>query len=201
MEEDTAFFNGVLTAMCSTGKDVVVLAHSYGGCPASDAIYGLTEKAAGRGRVRGFIAMTAALPKVGESMGGLLADLDFDLFRPEGDFVAHKDFSLSARILYNDLPPEEGVKLAETLRAQSAICYSGKVQHAAYRYVEKLYYLRCPADQCLPPSFQDEIITNGKAAGKHVAVHELEGSGHCPNASMPDKVAQIVAGIVKNDFK
>ena len=67
----------------------------------------------------------------------------------KGDFVAHKNFSLSARVLYNDLPPEEGVKLAETLRAQSAICYSGKVQHAAYRDVEKLYYLRCPADQCL----------------------------------------------------
>lgn len=83
MEEDVAFFSGVLTAMCSTGADVVVLAHSYAGCVASDAIHGLTEKAAGRGRVRGLIALTAALPKVGESMGGLLAHLSFDLFEPK----------------------------------------------------------------------------------------------------------------------
>lgn len=128
MEEDVAFFNGALTAMCSSGRDVVVLAHSYAGCVASDAIYGLTEKTGGRGRVLGLIALTAALPKVGESMGGLLAHLEFDLFEPKvcwsrtletwyaiaheenSDFLTHKDFSLSAQVLYNDLPPEEGVK-------------------------------------------------------------------------------------------
>ncbi|KAF2169493.1 hypothetical protein M409DRAFT_20707 [Zasmidium cellare ATCC 36951] len=200
MEEDVAFFSGVLTAMCSTGADVVVLAHSYAGCVASDAIHGLTEKAAGRGRVHGLIALTAALPKVGESMGGLLAHLSFDLFEPKGDFVAHKDFSLSARILYNDLPLEEGVKWAETLRPQLAISYSGKVQHAAYRNVEKLFYLRCSADECLPPNFQDEMIKNGTDTGHHVEVHNVEGAGHCPNASMPDKVAQLAGGIVKNHF-
>lgn len=81
--EDVAFFNGVIAATCSSGTDVLVLSHSYGGCVASDAVHGLTEAKAGRGKVRGVIYMAAAVPRVGDSMGAMMAHLDMNMLKPE----------------------------------------------------------------------------------------------------------------------
>ena len=81
MYEDAMYFNGILTAMCDAGKDVVVLGHSYGGCVASECVKGLTEERTGKGRVVGLIYLAALVPKVGEALGALTAHLGFDFIK------------------------------------------------------------------------------------------------------------------------
>ena len=87
--DDATFFNHIINRLCAEGKDVVALGHSYGGCVATEAVKGLTERregtsdgegGKGRGRLLGVIYLTAMMPKVGHSLGGMFegqGSLDF----------------------------------------------------------------------------------------------------------------------------
>ena len=89
LQDDATYFNHVINRLFAEGKDVVLLAHSYGGCVATEAVKGLTDRyegksegegGKGRGRLLGTIYLTALMPKVGDSVGGMFdgqGSLDF----------------------------------------------------------------------------------------------------------------------------
>lgn len=80
---------------------------------------------------------------------------------------------------------------------QSQTSFTGETQYAAYRDVEKIFYIRCSADKCLPPDFQEAMINNAKSSGAPVEVFDLDGADHCPNVSRPDDVIELVTKIIK----
>lgn len=59
MEEDARQIRAVAEALISQKKDVVVVAHSYGGTPTTEALAGVP--------VKRIVYLTAIAPKVGES--------------------------------------------------------------------------------------------------------------------------------------
>jgi pimeloyl-ACP methyl ester carboxylesterase len=75
LADDAQFFNYLCNKLCAEGKDVVIVAHSYGGGVATDCVKGLVEKSEnekeGRGVVKGIIYLTALVPKVGDSLAGM----------------------------------------------------------------------------------------------------------------------------------
>ena len=93
LQEDAAFFNGVLAALCDQAQNVVILGHSYGGMVISEAVKGLTQKRVGKGRVLGMVYLTAAAVKEGQSLGEVTADLGFDFIKM--DVCIHPMTSLS----------------------------------------------------------------------------------------------------------
>lgn len=80
MQEDAAYFRGMIEALSSQGKDVVVVGHSYGGFVATESVNRVTkperqQKGAAGGAVR-VVYLAALVPAIGETslvgMGGQL---------------------------------------------------------------------------------------------------------------------------------
>lgn len=71
LADDAQYVHHIINRLCAEGKDVVVVAHSYGGCVATEAIKGLTEKQEGRGKVLSVVYLTALMPQLGESLADM----------------------------------------------------------------------------------------------------------------------------------
>jgi pimeloyl-ACP methyl ester carboxylesterase len=71
LEEDAGFFKEILTRLADHGEDVVVVAHSYGGMVATDAVQGLAKadrEAQGQaGGVVKLVYLTCMVPGLGET--------------------------------------------------------------------------------------------------------------------------------------
>jgi hypothetical protein len=73
MHDDAAHINAVAAKLADEGKDVVLVAHSYGGVPASESLKRVTkterEKAGKKGGVVRVAYLTALVPELGTSCG------------------------------------------------------------------------------------------------------------------------------------
>ena len=75
--DDAAVIRQVAAKLADEGKDVVLVGHSYGGVPATEAIKGISkaerEKEGKKGGVVRVAYMTCLVPAVGENAGDVLA--------------------------------------------------------------------------------------------------------------------------------
>ena len=88
--DDAAAIKQTVNKFADEGKDVVLIAHSYGGTPTSESIKGVSkverEKEGKKGGVVRVAYMTALVPAVGESDGALMATAQTPA--PEGLMMA-----------------------------------------------------------------------------------------------------------------
>jgi pimeloyl-ACP methyl ester carboxylesterase len=79
MYDDAAFIAKEIEKLADEGKDVVLVAHSYGGIPATESAKGLgkeeRQKQQKKGGIVNLAYMTAPVPPVGGSAMAMLADL------------------------------------------------------------------------------------------------------------------------------
>ena len=79
MYDDVTFITTHIRRLVDAGKDVHLIAHSYGGVPATESVQGLSKKdrvARGlQGGIIGIAYMTALVPNIGESAGSLRASM------------------------------------------------------------------------------------------------------------------------------
>lgn len=79
MYDDAAFIASAISKLVDAGKDVILIAHSYGGIPVSESIKGLSRKERISGGKTGGVVriayMTALVPGLGGHAAGLMADL------------------------------------------------------------------------------------------------------------------------------
>ena len=80
MQEDASQIRAVTEALINQGKEVVVVCHSYGGTPTTEALEGVA--------VKRLIYLTAVVPRIGESQlkamntsGGLINNAPVRPFR------------------------------------------------------------------------------------------------------------------------
>lgn len=77
--DDAAFIAKKVEALADQGKDVILIAHSYGGVPTTQCTEGLSKaerKAAGKqGGIIRLAYMTCLVPAVGETGGAVLMDV------------------------------------------------------------------------------------------------------------------------------
>lgn len=77
MYDDAKFVNEVVEKLADEGKDVVLLAHSYGGVPASESLKGVTKKERKQqGKTGGVVRVayiTSIVPAVGENLGTVIS--------------------------------------------------------------------------------------------------------------------------------
>ncbi|KAJ4986822.1 putative esterase/lipase, partial [Stagonosporopsis vannaccii] len=87
MADDASFVASFVRNLADAGDEVVLVAHSYGGMPASECMAGLSvesrRKEGKRGGVRRLAYVTAVVPKVGEGLaetmlGGVQVPLEAD---------------------------------------------------------------------------------------------------------------------------
>ncbi|KIW37879.1 uncharacterized protein PV06_09861 [Exophiala oligosperma] len=197
LADDAAFFHDKIQDLVNAGKDVVVLAHSYGGMPATDSVQGLLKSdRASQGLPGGVVRivyLSCIVGDVGQTAGELTSDLDFGFMQPvgeNGEFLGQILGLEGATTIFSDIPQEEALKWQSRQSLQSTICYAGKAVYPAYRDVP-VSYIFYSGDKVLTPEFQQGRIDFLKKEAKEFDLLRLE-TGHCPNVSEPEATAKII---------
>lgn len=159
---------------------VVVVAHSYGGIPVTQAVPDRT------GVVR-IVYLAAYVPAEGESLDSIhgedpQAPGDEDLSCTASAFLDDPRTSL-----YGDLPEDQAEHAVGQLVEQSLRALREPVTRAAWRTVPSTYVL-CEDDQALPPALQERM----SAHATHV---ERIGTHHSPFLSAPAELAALLVKV------
>ncbi|MGJ6967958.1 alpha/beta hydrolase [Streptosporangium sp. G11] len=172
MHEDAAV---LAEELASIEGPVVLLGHSYGGIP-------VTEAAAGAGNVVRLIYLAAYMPDKGQSMYTLHGAPD-----PEdmgGLFPLGDDPRTS---LYGDLTDADAEQAMSGLVQQTVRSFAEKVDAAAWRDIPSTYIVT-EQDKSLPPALQEQM------AAQATEIRRITSS-HSPFLSQPRRLAALIDGI------
>jgi hypothetical protein len=110
--------------------------------------------------------------------------------------MRHPDPALTAKYVFSDLQPTEGIELVKTFGEHSAVSFTNSLTHAGYKDVPASY-LFCEDDECVVPAAQQKgIDLIERVSGKKVDVTRIK-SDHCPNVSHPEKVVDWFVGLIE----
>ena len=176
--------------------DAVLCGHSYAGAVISEA-------AAGPHRaVRHLVFLAAAVPDVGDSLASLAEaatrnnaagaqedsdDEEIDM-RADGRMVMRPQSARAA--LFHDCPPDRADTAITLLRPQTPATGTQPATAAAWRDIPSTY-IRCAKDR-LPY----ELIS--PAFWEHASRMLTLPTGHCPQWSRPDLVADLLWSIISS---
>ena len=143
----------------------------------------------------------AMLPENGSSLIGpaMIGDpAKIGAYRLDARSTDGAYLEICRKAFYNDLPMDTFLRFAAYLNADApakASSEDARGTTARWGRVPRSY-VRCTLDQALPLALQDRMIREADALtpSNRFDVHTLESS-HSPFASMPDKLASLLAGI------
>lgn len=162
---------------------VVVVAHSYGGLPTTQALCGLDN-------VIGVIYIAAWVLDVGQSAADLAGEQglpDWWDIHPDGGYM---DALRPTEVLYNDVDPDQARGYASRLSHQSLDAAAHALEDAVWKYVPTSYIL-CERDAALAPSIQQLM-------SQHTSKTTSMDAGHIPFLSRQSAVvAQIREDVVE----
>jgi pimeloyl-ACP methyl ester carboxylesterase len=169
----------IAQAVAAIDGPVVVMAHSYGGIPTTQALRGATN-------VRRIVYLAAFQLKAGESLlshgGGSLAPWS-RLHRRDGvgDYV---EAMTPMTIFYNDVDPGTARLAASELGFQSYASKQQRLTETAWETIPSTYVI-CEDDNAIPVAAQELI------AQRADDVQRLSAS-HSPFLSQPAALARLV---------
>jgi pimeloyl-ACP methyl ester carboxylesterase len=172
LHDDVALLQGTLEEI---DGPIVIVAHSYGGAP-------VTEAAAGASDIAHIVYLTAFMLDEGESLLGLVGG------QAPPWWDVHDDGSIGVHgpedVFYNDCRPEVAAAAAARLQLQSLRSTEQPVQQVAWRDAATTYVI-CEDDNAIPVGAQEHL---SERAG---AVVRLQ-SGHSPFLSVPDDLLAVI---------
>jgi pimeloyl-ACP methyl ester carboxylesterase len=155
---------------------VVVVAHSYGGMPA-------TEAAATAANVSHLIYLSAFQVDEGESLastvrahGGSLPAADNERMQPPGNAIGR---------FYGGAAKADADGALARLVPQTVRSFDERLTSAAWKTIPSVFVV-CEQDQMIPAAMQDSMATRA------TTVHRLD-SDHSPFLSMPASLAQVIS--------
>lgn len=195
-----------IQAEVSTGRDVVVVMHSYGGAVGASAIKGLTLPTPGVpssedssvGHVIGLVYIASGFGPSGISfLQGLGGNPPPSWKLDPSGFATL--VAEPRELFYHDLPEEEGNYWVGKLekQAQKPFQEGGEYSYAGWMDVPS-WYLSTTEDKALPVQAQTYFIQIAKDAGADVTVREVSSS-HFPMLSKPNETAEFLLEAV-TDF-
>lgn len=148
----------------------VIVAHSYGGIPA-------TQAAAGHPDVQHLIYVAAFMPDIGDSLRGMIPSPP-PWWQQDGGVLHART---PETIFFNDVadPP------IDLLRPQSYRAFEDQLTQAAWHDTDSTYVI-CGNDNAIPPPAQE-------AMAKRATTTERLDAGHSPFLSCPQDLAAIIA--------
>ncbi|GKZ32065.1 hypothetical protein AbraIFM66950_001174 [Aspergillus brasiliensis] len=194
MYDDAEVIAGAIKRLVNQGKEVVVVAHSYGGTPASQSIQGLVKKEGSEhaGGVVRLAYLTAVVPAEGESAMIPLADGPrMDVSVDEHGWMSLVDTAALAAACFSDMSSDEGLTWVRQFTRHSAASMANPLTYAGYKDVP-VSYLLCTEDLIIPPDLQQKILdTIKRETGREVDVTRIP-TGHVPVASAPELVVDWI---------
>ena len=201
---DTA--RAVISTETSQGRNVVVIAHSYGGMVGNSAIKGFD-------RPRGASSSTST-PSTGHVIGLILiasgytltglAFMDPFFGHPPPQWRVNKETGFADIVIdpkeffYHDLPLEEAEYWTSELTTQSlkALFEGGEYAYAGWRDVPS-WYIGTVEDRGLPVLAQRMTVGMAREMGGKVEHRELQTS-HSPFLSQPEETTELIFEAVES---
>lgn len=203
MYDDAAVIAREINQLVEQGKEVVVLAHSYGGMPASQSIQGLVKREGSEhaGGVVQLAYMTAVVPPEGKSSVDVLANgPSMDISVDEKGWMSLVDTAAVAAAAFSDVPPDEGMTWAQQFTHHSAASMANPLTYAGYKDVP-VAYLLCTEDLVIPAEVQQKMIdTIASEGGQEVDVTRI-ATGHVSVTSAPELVVDWILRILSREVK
>ncbi|KIW31457.1 uncharacterized protein PV07_03105 [Cladophialophora immunda] len=200
-DTDSEIISTTIENILSTGKNVFLVVHSYGGIPASSATHSFRDRTSPG--VMGIAMIAAFLPPPKTSLVALLekhpttSESGFHKFDSTGHLIEVGGAGPET-LLYNDLPAEEAGLWASRLQPHSWICnIKPPSAHGVGWHHIPTHYLICGKDQVVPPSLQRQMIDDANntlvSMGSSLRIRgEVVESGHSPFLSMPVETANYI---------
>lgn len=182
---DVSTIRSSILSAANSGQDVVVIAHSYGGIPSTEACRGVSKAELGTGGVIRIIYLCAFAIDAGESLITVIGG------KPAPMMLDHSDTeymcSDEETVFYADCPPEAAAQAMKTLKPISKGAMHSKLTYPAWKYIDSSYLI-CEADQAIPVWLQESFVNQ---PGGRFAVARCK-SAHSPFLSMPEVTANFV---------
>ncbi|KAF2662670.1 alpha/beta-hydrolase [Lophiostoma macrostomum CBS 122681] len=203
MYDDASYIAALATELADQGKDVVLMSHSYGGTPATQAMEGLSKSARAKEGKKGGVVrlayMTAVVPAEGVAAGGHLTDPDVPpttgAMVPDADgWLIQPNPDLIADMVFNHLSHDEGLAAARKFSQHSSVSFANELTYPGYKDVP-VSYLFCEEDECVSPKIQQKGIDAIEAAsGSKVDVKKIP-SDHCPSYTHPELALEWIISV------
>jgi len=181
LHDDAAAVRAVL----DRHPDVLLVPHSYGGIPA-------TEAATGHRSVRRILYLSAYMADLGESLGGFEPPADEPNIHPQVDLELIDGQNLimkpdrAREVLFHDCPdPDSAV---QHLRPMSAVAIGQTPQSVAWKDIPSSYVITTN-DRATAVSVQRRLSERADQ------VYEI-ASGHSSFLAVPDQVCKIITADV-----
>lgn len=200
-EDDAAHIRQAVLAVLddpARPRDVVLMAHSYGGVPTSSAPKGLgrADRAA-EGKSTAVVAMAyvaAFVLPLGVSNRAYMNSAGaFDGLSDEvrlgvpGGYMPRFD-PVMAPVLFPDLPPAEAAWAVGLMTAHSSDSFDGVVAYEAWRDIPSVMLIP-EKDQVIPTPLLEKMYEDVVARGGEMARVLVEGAGHMLPIARPEFVA------------
>lgn len=210
LADDTAAIRSIVCSELDNEKnDVLVLAHSYGGVPANNALRDLDEKSRSAGghttSVKALACMSSLPIPAGMSVARFVAARGRDeseqpksavAMDGTGTFGLPKPSPESEEALYNDLSPEEGRKWTSMLQPTSMRVMGEDTSYAGYERIP-MAYLYCSIDETVLGAGQQYVVAEAKKAGATIIHEETVEASHSPFLSQTERTSAFVQRVAE----
>lgn len=211
--DDAAVVRSVIECLVESGKRILVIGHSAGGWPATEAVtsnleYQSRKRQGLEGGVRGIFYLCAFVLPPGESMDGYWQKTmkPEDIFQnyvfkswpdqKEGGEIT-MPFSIVPKapvaFFYHDLPADEGSEWASKILALPGP-QTARLTNASYLSVP-CAYLYTETDKVVIPTQQEDMTRKVEPLGVQLKKFRYQG-GHSPQLSWTDGVVKAAIEFV-----
>ncbi|PMD13988.1 prolyl aminopeptidase-like protein [Hyaloscypha hepaticicola] len=191
-DPDVQVIRETVNKVLSSGKDAVIIYHSYGSVPGSEALSEYMKELEGGNRKEGWgkiqrlvFCCAFVLPEGGSLMAALQYK-DLPWFIVKGDEVLP---DTPEKIFYNDLSAEVAAPYIAALKPHSYRTFSSQQSVAPWKVIPSTYIL-CENDQAIPVQAQEGMLANAHqmAPGSFDVIERCSAS-HSPFISQPEWLA------------
>ncbi|KAK6498767.1 hypothetical protein TWF481_011341 [Arthrobotrys musiformis] len=188
---------GVISGETGEGRDVVVIAHSYGGLVGNSAIKDFVRGEEGKGRVVGLVLIASGFTFTGLAFMDPLLGIPPPAWRVNRDTGFAEIVVDAGEFFYHDVEEGERGYWVRQLGEQSlkSLFEGGEYTYAGWRDVPA-WYVGTVEDRGLPVVVQRMNVGMARGMGGDVVHRELR-SGHSPFLSMPGEVVGILVEAVE----
>ncbi|OHE96938.1 hypothetical protein CORC01_07723 [Colletotrichum orchidophilum] len=192
LEQDTAAVRTELQKLVDDGREVVVVAHSYGGVPTANAVEGFNYKDRAAQKKTGGVLMVVYMASFAISAGSSLSDGAGlpSWWDVKDGFISPLD---PIRVFYADVKPALAAKAVDALRPQPLRTFLDKSGFEPWNEGFEMGYIFAENDQAIPLDLQ---ITMASQFSPSSFTASLSAS-HSPFLSMPKDLGEALQQAAK----